>query len=365
MEKVRVGVVGLGYMGMQHAHMLADGSVKRAELVALSSSDPAKRAQFLDVRGYDTCQEMVSSGDIDAIVIATPHMSHVDLGICALQAGLHTMVEKPLASSKGEAERLLLAREESRQVFAIMFNLRTRPILQKVREIVISGELGEVRRVNWTATMFFRPEVYYARSAWRGTWAGEGGGVLLNQAPHHLDLLQWIVGMPALVRGFCKLGRYHNIEVEDDATAYLEWPNGATGTFTVSTGEAPGTTRIEIAGEMGRLVYENDRISFLKIAQPMSEFGRVHPDPMGKPAIEDVAVSAELHGGNYVEMLQNFVDAILDGTALIAPAEDGLKSLELANAILLSSLLEKPVTMPINAPQYDAEIQKLMRNAVP
>lgn len=360
MEKVRIGVVGLGYMGAQHARTLLDGQVKRAELVAITSSDPVKLAQFPGVRGYATCQEMVASGNIDAVVIATPHMSHVDLGICALQGGLHVMVEKPLASSMSEAQRLLLAREDPRQVFAVMFNVRTRPILQKLRDLVKSGELGEVRRVNWTATMFFRPEIYYAASKWRGTWKGEGGGVLLNQAPHYLDLLQWSLGMPASVRGFCKMGRYHSIEVEDDVTAYLEWSNGATGIFVTSTGEAPGTTRIEIAGEMGRLVLENDGIVFTKNAEPMSEFGKMHEDPMGRPETTQVEFEAPGTGGNYVEMLQNFVDAILDGTPLIAPAEEGLNSLELANAILLSCVEEKQVALPMDAAEYDAAMQKLL-----
>lgn len=364
MEKVRIGVVGLGYMGAQHARTLAEGKVSRAELVALTSSDPAKLAQFPGVRGFSTCQEMVDSGQIDAMVIATPHMSHVDLGVCALHAGLHVMVEKPLASSMREAQRLLLAREDPRQVFAVMFNVRTRPIFQKLHEIVTSGELGEVRRVNWTATMFFRPEIYYSSSAWRGTWKGEGGGVLLNQAPHFLDLLQWTLGMPNSVRGFCKRGRYHAIEVEDDVTTYLEWANGATGVFVTSTGEAPGTTRIEIAGELGRLVYENDKITFTKNLEAMSEFGKVHQDAMGRPETTQLEFESPGPGGNYVEMLQNFVNAILDGAPLIAPAEEGLKSLELSNAMLLSCLQEKIISLPIDAAEYDAAVARLASQPV-
>jgi predicted dehydrogenase len=359
MDKVRIGLVGLGYMGAQHARLFADGLVKRAELTALASSDPAKLANFAGIRGFATCQEMVSSGAVDALIIATPHMSHVDLAICALQSGLHVMLEKPLASSKAEAERMLLAREDQRQVAAVMFNMRTRPILQKLRNLVHSGELGTVRRVNWTATMFFRPDIYYTGSRWRGTWQGEGGGVLLNQAPHHLDLMQWILGQPGSVRGFCKLGRYHAIEVEDDVTAYLEWANGATGTFVTSTGEAPGTTRIEIAAEMGKVVFENDVISWSRNSEPMSEFGKVHEEPMGKPAVEHREITSSEQGGNYVEMFQNFVDAILDGTPLIAPAEEGLNSLEIANAILLSSMQEKTVTLPLDTAAYAQVVAQL------
>jgi predicted dehydrogenase len=303
---------------------------------------------------------MIDSGEIDAVVIATPHLSHTELGVRALQAGLHVMVEKPISAHKADAERLLAAHTDGRQVVAAMFNVRTRPYMRKVHELLQAGELGELRRVNWTATAFFRTHAYFDKSAWRGTWEGEGGGVLVNQAPHHLDLLQWFCGMPSRVRGFCGFGKYHDIEVEDEVTAYLEFPNGATGIFVTSTGEAPGTTRIEIAGELGRIVIENEKVSFSRNAEPMSEFGRRDADPMGSPAVEHMIIEAPAKSGNYVEMFQNFIDAILDGVPLIAPAEEGLQSLELANAILLSSLQDRAVDLPLDGSAYEAELKKLV-----
>lgn len=354
MATVRFGVVGLGAMGLAHARMLADGTISRAELTAVCSSDSARAAaQLPGVQHFDNLQDLVQSGRIDALLVATPHLSHPQSGIMALEAGLHVMMEKPIASSKSEAERLLDAHTNLRQVFAVMFNLRTRPWFRKAHELIRNGVLGEIRRVSWTATEFFRTAAYYSNSKWRGTWDGEGGGVLLNQAPHHLDLLQWWFGMPAVVRGFCTLGKYHDIEVEDEATAFLEFPGGATCTFVTSTGEAPGTTRIEVAGELGRLVIENQTLTFIRNAVSMSQFSRTEKSPMSVPETDTVVMEAEGNGGNYAEMLRNFVDAILDGTALIAPAAEALHSLELANAILLSSLQERSIRMPLDGPEYE------------
>jgi len=280
-----------------------------------------------------------------------------------LQAGRHVLVEKPIAVHKADAERFLAAYTNEKLVFAAMFNQRTDPFYLKIRELVRNGELGEVRRVNWTITNWFRTEAYYASSEWRATWAGEGGGVLLNQSPHNIDLLQWIFGMPARVRAFCGLGRYHNIEVEDDVTAYFEYPNGATAVFITSTGEAPGTNRLEIAAERGRLVYENDALTFLRNEVPTTEFSRTSAKPFDAPACTEIKFPLQGHGGQHVAVLQNFVDAILDGTPLIAPAPEGLHSVELANAMLYSSLTKQTVELPLDAAAYEQTLKGLIANS--
>jgi len=299
------------------------------------------------------------------VLIATPHFQHTSLGIQALQAGLHVLVEKPISVHKADAERLLAAHTRPDQVFAAVFNQRTDPCHLQLRHLVRSGELGEVRRVNWTITNWFRTENYYASGGWRATWAGEGGGILLNQCPHNLDLLQWMFGMPRRIRAFCQFGRYHAIEVEDDVTAYLEFPNGATGVFIASTGEAPGANRLEVAGERGRVVLENDRLVFTRNATPMSEFSRADPAPASRPATTETVLAPADRGEQHIGILKNFVEAILDGAPLIAPAAEGIHSVELANAMLLSTWRRQTVDVPIDARLYAETLRAKIAGSKP
>ncbi len=357
MDKVKIGIIGLG-MGANHARSIVAGRVPRMELAAVCDPNPDRMAEFSDAKPFNTPGDLIQSG-IDAVLIATPHYAHTPLGIEALDRGLHVLVEKPISVHKADCERLIAAHKNPRQVFAAMFNQRTDPFYIKIRDLVQSGELGEVRRVQWTITNWFRSHAYYSSSHWRATWSGEGGGVLLNQCPHTLDLLQWIFGMPTCVRGFCQLGRYHPIEVEDDVTAYLEFPNGANGVFITSTGEAPGSNRLEVAGERGRLVYENDRIDFQRNEVPMSEHSRSTTTQFSAPPVWNVSIPVAGHGGQHAAILKNFADAILDGAPLIAPAEEGIHSVELANAILFSSLQGATVELPMDSADYEKQLQDL------
>jgi predicted dehydrogenase len=357
MKSVRLGIVGLG-MGAVHGNAIVSGRVTRIELAAVADFNESKRAQFPHARGFTSAEEMIASGAIDAILIATPHYAHTSLGIQALNAGLHVLVEKPISVHKADAGRLIAAHGNPRQVFAAMFNQRTDPYYLEIRRLIQSGELGEVRRVNWTITNWFRSAAYYASGSWRATWAGEGGGVLLNQSPHNLDLFQWLFGQPVRVRAQCGFGRYHEIEVEDDVTAYVEFANGGTGVFITSTGEAPGTNRLEIAAERGRLVYENDKIVFTRNEVEMSTFSRTTAERFAAPATTEIVFTAPDHGGQHAEVLQNFADAILDGKPLIAPAAEGLHSVELANAMIMSTWTDETIALPLDAVRYERLLQE-------
>ncbi len=360
MSNVRLGIIGLGNMGAHHAANLLAGKVPRLTLTAVADANPARASVAPDAKFFTSPAKLMRSGLVDAVLIATPHYQHTPLGIAALRAGLHVMVEKPIAVHKAEADRLLVAYEalDKKPVFAAMFNQRTDRFYQRIRELIQSGELGEVRRINWTITTWYRTAAYYKSSAWRATWAGEGGGVLLNQCPHNLDLLQWLFGQPSRVRAHCRFGRYHQIEVEDDVTAYLEFPNGASGVFITSTGEAPGTNRLEVAGENGRLVYENDQLSFLRNSVPMGEFSQTSTDGFARPPSTEVSLTADGHGGQHNEILANFTAAILDGAPLISPAVEGSRSVELANAMLLSAWTDETIDLPMNATRYARLLKK-------
>jgi predicted dehydrogenase len=366
MNKVRIGIVGLGNMGFAHAQNILAGKINRMELGAVADVNSDKLARVPQVKGFRGAAEMMASGLIDALLIATPHYDHTTLGIAALKAGLHVMVEKPISVHRADCERLIAVHRgrEGRQVFAAMFNQRTDLFYQKIRALVRGGELGEIRRVNWIITNWFRTHAYYASGGWRATWAGEGGGVLLNQCPHNLDLFQWIFGMPSKVRGFCQFGRYHKIEVEDDVTAYFEYPDGKTGAFITSTGEAPGTNRLEVTGERGRLVVEGGKFEFLRNEIPTSEFSRRTKEKFQAPPRQLVPVDLpEGTGEQHVGILKNFTNAILRGEPLLAPAAEGLHSVELANAILMSSIEGRTVELPLSAPRYSKLLEGLKKRS--
>ena len=363
MENVRVGVIGLGNMGIYHSEYLQNGDIQRATLTAVADVSPARLERFQNVRTFTAPTDLIHSGLVDAVLIATPHYFHTTIGIEALEQGLHVLVEKPVSVHKGDAVKLLAAHTNDAQVFAAMFNQRTDAHFRRIKELIEDGELGQLQRVQWTITDWFRTEAYYASSGWRATWKGEGGGLLINQCPHQLDLLQWLCGMPSRVRAFCGLGRRHRIEVEDEVTAYLEYAGGATGVFIASTGEVPGTNRLELAGDRGKLVFEWGKLTFARNETGTAEFCQRSPEPFGKPAVEECELPVQEGGGTHQEVTQNFVDAILDGAPLIAPASEGVRSVELANAMLYSSLCDVTVELPLDAQAYEELLNGLIANS--
>jgi len=363
MNQVRLGIIGMGNIGRHHAAYLLEGKIRRCQLVAVCSTSPHKlepyKAQGLKILGGG--DELIRSREVDAVLIATPHYQHTSLGIAALEAGLHLMVEKPISAHKADGERLIaVARKHPEVKFSGMFQLRIEPRYQKIEKLIRNGELGQIVRMSWLITDWFRTEAYYASGGWRATWRGEGGGVLLNQCLHNLDVLAWLLGMPARVRGFCQLGRYHNIEVEDNVTAYLEYPNGATGIFVTSTGETPGTNRFEIAGTRGKIVLENNRLMFTRNEVDMLEWSRGAEVGFSKPEVWNVEIPIDNAPTPHATLMQNFVDAILEGTPLLVPGEEGLHSVELANVMLYSSLLGQTVELPMDSAAFEKKLQELI-----
>jgi len=358
MKEVRLGIIGLGNMGKVHAQSVLSGKIPRLRLAAVMDSNPEALKAYSEVECFTDAAALLKSKAIDAVLIATPHYSHTTLGIEALKAGYHVLVEKPISVHKADCERLIAAHKSKKQVFAAMFNQRTDPYYIKLRNLIQSGELGEVRRINWIITNWFRTGAYYSSGGWRATWAGEGGGVLLNQCPHNLDLWQWLFGLPQSVRAFCKIGRYHDIEVEDDVTAVLQYANGTSGVFITSTGEAPGTNRLEVTAERGRVVIENDKFLFTRNEVPMSEFSATTNETFATPPSWNVEIPISGHGGQHNEIMANFTGAILDGKPLIAPASEGIRSVELGNAMLLSSFQNKTIDFPLDAKAYERFLKK-------
>lgn len=364
---VRLGIIGVGNMGSGHADNILAGKVSRVQLAAVCDIDESKLHKWAGkrIKTFVDAAELIRSGEVDAVLVATPHYFHTTIGADAMQQGLHLLSEKPISVHVADCKRLIAAHQGGGQVFAAMFNQRTDPRHQALRRLVQSGELGEIQRVNYIITSWFRPECYYRSGGWRATWAGEGGGVLMNQCPHNLDLLQWIVGMmPSRVTASLGWGRYHDIEVEDDVTALLEYPNGASGVFVTTTGEAPGTCRLELAGDRGKVVLEHS-LEFVKTEVSVKEFSQRTKEAFGAPATWTCEYNGHNQGwgGQHCEVLQNFVNVILDGGELIAPAAEGIRSVELANAMIMSGKLGRPVDLPLDDTAYEAMLQSLIASS--
>jgi predicted dehydrogenase len=363
-KEVRLAVIGAGGIGSLHMRNIE--KLDKVKLVAVCDIVP-ERAQAVGekygCRVYTDSDVLLKDRVCDAVLISTPHYAHTTIGIAALESGHHVLVEKPISVHKADCERLIAAHKDKSLVFAAMFNQRTDPHYCKIKQLVDEGVLGDFLRVSWIITDWFRSQAYYDSGSWRATWAGEGGGVLLNQCPHNLDLLQWICGMPSQVWSRCNMGKRHAVEVEDEVTAYMEYPNGCTGIFVTSTGEAPGTNRFEIAAENGKLVLENGRLTFARNEVPVTEFLRTSEELFAKPGVSVEIFEIEGHGGQHMEILENFCDAILEGAELIAPAEEGIRSVELANAMLYSSLTCAPVNLPLDGAAFERELKKLVESS--
>jgi predicted dehydrogenase len=343
MNKVRIGVIGLGNMGSSHTkHIHLENKVPNLVLGAVCDTSEERRnwarETLPDVPVFEDAASMYKSGLIDSVLIAVPHYDHPPLAIDAFAHGLHVLVEKPAGVYTKQVLEMNAAAEESGKLFCIMYNQRTNPVYQKVRDLVQSGELGSIKRVVWIITDWYRPQSYHDSGSWRSTWAGEGGGTLINQNPHNLDLLQWILGMPSKVRSFCGFGKYYNIEVEDDVTAYLEFPGGATGVYITSTAESPGTNRLEISGDMGKIVVEDNVITFHRNRVSEREFNKTFTGSFGRPEAWKCEVPVEGKGGEqHIGIMKNFTQAILKGDKLLAPGEEGVKGLLISNGIHYSA----------------------------
>ena len=368
MNCVKLGVIGVGNMGTGHLENFLQGLCPEIQVTAAADRRESRRAWFTEhfpeAAVFSEGEELISSGKCEAVLICVPHYQHPPLAISAMRHGLHAMVEKPSGVYTLQVKEMNAEADRHPELtFGLMFNQRTDCLYRKMKEMLDSGELGTLKRMSWLITNWYRTQAYYDSGAWRATWAGEGGGVLLNQCPHNLDLWQWICGMPVKVRAFCHNGKWHDIEVEDNVTAYFEYPNGATGVFITTTGEAPGTNRLEVCGEYGRVVIENGRICWTRNEIGQAEFLRTSESSFATPETWNVDIPANGNGSQHVGILQNFVNAILNGEKLIAPAEDGIRSVELGNAMLYSSMKGKTVEFPLDGKAYERMLKGLIKGS--
>jgi predicted dehydrogenase len=351
MKKLKLGIIGLGHMARNHLVNIRRNP--RIELVAGCDRDAAAAGTFPapEIERFADTQALLDAGLADAILVCTHHSDHTETGIAVLERGVHLLMEKPLALDKAACERLVAAHRDPEQVFGVVLNQRTDPRFRWAKSLIAGGDLGDVMRVQWTITDWFRTDAYYRQTPWFATWSG-GGGVLMTQALHQLDILVWLCGLPTRVSGHAHLGKWHDIAVDDDVTAYLEFADGATGVFITSTGETPGSNRLEICGDRGRIVIEGEMASFQRNETPASVLRRTAAERSVPPQFTRQAAPDNGKGGQHAEILDNFVAAVLDRAPLIAPAGEGKASVELANAIHLSSICGKAIDLPLEADRY-------------
>lgn len=375
MNKVRFGMIGVGNMGTSHCGWLVNNRIEGACLSAVCDIDEGRRNWArenlpADVKIYDNYLDLLDSGLVDAVVIAVPHYLHPEMAIAALERDLHVMVEKPAGVYVNQIKEMNAAAARKPQlVFGMMFNQRMNPLYQKIKEIMDSGRLGGLRRVTWIITTWWRPQKYYEQSSWRATWQGEGGGVLANQAPHQVDLLQWICGMPGKVRGYLRYGSHRNITVEDDVTAYMEFPNGGTGVFISCTHDVLGSDRLEILCDKGKIYVENSTKATVKVLEESETEMNARMDfedakrlvrggKLKDICSEETFEFPDLWGIQHQQVTENFAGAILHKTPLVAPGSEGIRGLTLANAMYLSDWLGKEVEIPFDGDLFLDELHK-------
>ena len=360
---IRLGIIGCGNMGTSHMQNMLAGCMPEFELTAVADLKEARRQaaleMFPNVKVYNDGSELIASGEVDAVLVATPHYLHPTYAIEALNAGLHVMIEKPAGVYTKQVEEMNEVAAKSDKSFAIMFNQRTNPCYIKLREMLQGGQYGEIKRVNWIITDWYRTQSYYDSGDWRATWSGEGGGVLLNQCPHQLDLWQWLCGMPCKVRGFLHEGKWHKIEVEDDVTIYVDYPNGATGVFITTTGDFPGTNRLEITLDKAKIVCMNNTLEVIELAQSCQEFCDTAGEGFGRIDTTTYTITPDpAPWSQHVQVMTQFGDNILRGGDLVGRGEEGINGLTISNCAHLSSWLDKTVELPIDKELYFKLLQE-------
>jgi predicted dehydrogenase len=370
-RKVKLGLIGLGNMGSGHAAYLKDmDNVEMVGVCDIVKEKADKFAKMCNTTAYYNYEELFAKSGLEAVIIAVPHYDHTPISIAAFNQGIHVLCEKPLAVHVNDAKKSIAAYEKAKEknpniVFAIMFMERTYSYYKKIKDIIDSGELGKLTRVTWINTAWFRSQTYYNSGGWRATWAGEGGGILTNQCPHNLDMYQWLFGVPSKISGHAHIGKYHDIEVEDEVSAYFEHDNGMIGHFIVTTAETPGTNRLEIIGENGKMVYENNKLVFYRNRMSMFKFLKETKESFGN--VESWYTEIPIDGDNsnpHKKVTENFIDVILNGGGeLIGHGTEGIKAVTIANAIMLSSFKEKMIDIPFDADEYENKLKELIKTS--
>lgn len=365
MAKIRFGIIGTGGMGNFHIGYLTKmGTAKLTAVCDIIESRAAGAASESGAKPFLDHRDLIDSGLVDAVIVATPHYPHAEISIRAMKRGVHVICEKPLGVSLTPVDKLIRTAKKTGVVFAVMYQWRTRGTFQTAKRMIEAGKLGDIQRVHWIVPDY-RPQAYYDSDSWRATWATEGGGVLVNQAPHYTDMLWYLAGRPKTITAKTRT-KLHKIETEDEAEAMLEYPNGATGYYYTCTTEFTAKHMMRIVGDKGVLDFEGNTLRFGRFKTSLTRYDKVNKAAWSRPGVvwRDVPVK-ERKGGGHQAITANFIRAInRPGTKLIAPGVEGIHQVEITCGIILSSMTGKPVKLPVSRAAYDKLLAKLCRTSV-
>jgi len=370
MKKVRYGIVGVGNQGSYYANLINEGKIPNAEVAAICDLNPIKINALLPKLKkkplvFKDYKKMANTKYIDALIVTVPHYIHPEIAIYCFKHKIHVVVDKPAGVYTKQVKKMNAESKKAKTLFGMMFNQRTNCVYRKMREIIANGELGELQRVNWIITDWFRTKTYYDSGSWRATWKGEGGGVLINQCPHQIDLISWVIGeQPKTVNAFCQYGKWHDIEVEDEVTAFFTYKNGATGVFVTTTGETPGTNRFEVSGSKGKLLCENNKLFFYKNKVDSFKWCKIAKGSFDKPEVTVIEPKTDGENLQHIAILRNFTNAVLKKEKLFVKGTDGINGVELMNAIELSGWCNgETIKIPVDENRYYKELMKRVKTS--
>lgn len=355
---IRLGILGIGAMGQKHAQNVHAGRVDGMRLSAVADPSPERAAWAAEnlsgAAYFEDPSALLQSDAVDAVLVAGPHHLHSRQAAKAVAHGKHVMVEKPVGIRASQIEPIVEAAKARNLVYCCMFNQRISPVNQRIHRMIRDGELGPLRRVTLLMTNCYRPQSYFDAAAWRATWSKEGGGMLVNQLSHRLDLLTWWLGLPVRVRAHLGYGKWHDIQVDDDVNVFLDYGKQGTATLVASTGDCPGVSLLAIQGDRGKLSLEaGERLRFYRLKTPESEFSRTYEGGFGEPEQEVLDLMCADADPAHLGMLQNFADSIAGRAAPVAPVESALDSLRLTQAIYLSDWQSQDVALPADNALFD------------
>lgn len=369
MNQVRMAVIGTGSMGKKYAQMIAAGSVKDMVLTAVvcrseANIEWAKEKLNQEVQIFPDADTLYAHGDLfDAVMIVTPHKLHPEMVKQGLLAGKHMFCDKPAGVSMKQCEEMARLAREKDLKFAMMFHQRMYGKYLRIKELLEQNEIGVIRRVMMENSRYYRTQYYHKSGSWRSSWTGEGGGALINQGQHILDIWQWLVGMPQSVQAVIPFGKYNDFDVDDEATILMEYPDKRTAVFILTTGEGSWTERLEIVGSKGTILLEEDKLTISRYDQDLTEYGKnaqcnAREQMKETLTVEDYPKEKE----PYEEMLADFADAILTDGSVAVSGLEGLHALELTNAAYLSAFTGKKISLPMDADEYEKELTRRMQD---
>ena len=365
---MKLGIAGIGVIGESYLKLFKEGRIKEGEVAAVASRNTQRVEKILEklnlqeVRVYGSLKEMLEKESLSGVIITTPHKLHVSMMKEALQMGVSVLTDKPLSSTRKEAEEMaVFAKDYPDLVKGVLFNKRANPIHKEIKKIIESGELGILRRALYEVTDYYRSHRYYEESGWRGTYEEEGGGVLMNQAVHQMDLLTWFTDLPKEVMAFLKEGSHRPMTTENDAYLHLFYEGGGVGHFITSTHESPGVHRLELSFDQGQILMENEKtLKITKLQEPEEDFSRktetlfAHvPGTLEVKEFEPLEDKEE-----HVRTIENFIRAIEGKEKIQSSLEEAVKSITLVNAAYLSHFTGKKGAMDFSLEEYDRELHR-------